>query len=629
MRMVSRLFLAVLLASLFASKKVFDSSLVDQVYWKRIGLEWDTIIDDLNRFQEAETNVTSHPLSSNLIIFENNATTIAHSRTIRHAHSQSNQENQTLCEATDEWANKYRLRNTNPGSEHVGAALTKNALSIADDLLGQTFCHEEGRFRTTSTEYWNTSNLELLKDWEFKLIYLAIHDFHHRPAREEYQERVHCPQTMPTNDFQCSGSKFLVTSIPNLGMGAAVRLSAVSHVLSAIATDRVPLFVANTTAGPQFLQDPWYLASCDRKDLQCVFLPTTPCTLLASDLEHATVVTGNVETMKFRVNGKVPTYLDRNRVIVLQPSSNSNSAKGDKFPGIHKAVRRRMHDRVVKLLAEWNATSGADIDESKLHFLQEAARRIARSDDAPDEPHYGYGHRSYRIPHAILLYLLRPNKSARTILDEHMRDIFQHPVTPETTIGLPIRGSDKCHGESTCLEFDQYMRLAKETWEGSPPSSGTRGTLIMTTEDEQIFRQRLQYNETTGFPLDFIVNEKDSLQGSGNVGVFGENADDIMMSSLVAIRMQLNSGQIYGNCCSNFHLMLFDFVHEGCGLTTKATCLQETEDYNVCCAWTRTEECDDIRREHQTARRTSTRDEAPRQALDILSGARNTSIAPY
>jgi hypothetical protein len=621
MRILLQLFLAVVLASLFSFKKLVDSSLLDQVYWRNIDLE-GVIFDDFNHVEKTDTNVTSHALSSEPKIFENNISTIVRSPSIV-------TKNQTSCEASTAWVNQPRIRNTNPGSAHVDTALTNNALSIADDLLGQTFCHEEGRFRTTSAGDWNTSDLELLKDWEFKLIYLAIHDIHHRPAREDYQERVDCPHNqamMPTNDFQCRGTKFLVSSIANLGMGAAVRLGAVSHVLSAIAIGRVPLFAANTEAGPKFLQEPWYLASCDRKDLQCVFLPTSPCTLLDSDLENAFVINGTY-TRTIRRQGNIPDHLDHHRVLLIEPGT--HPAKGDVFPGIHKAVRRKVYERAVKLLAEWNATSGTEMDESKLHFLQEAARRITRADEAPNHPHYAYGHRHYRIPHAILLYLLRPNKNARTVLDEHMSDIFHHPVTPETTIGLPIRGSDKCHRESTCLGFDQYMRLAKETWEDSSPlqsASGTssRGSLIMTTEDEEVFRKRVQYNETVGFPLDFIVNEKDSLQGSGNVRVFGQDADDIMLSSLVALRMQLHSGHIFGNCCSNFHLMLFDLVHEGCGLTTQATCLQETKDYNICCAWTRNSECDDIRREYQRAHETP-RDKAIREAREIVSNTTRSS----
>jgi len=44
-----------------------------------------------------------------------------------------------------------------------------------------------------------------------------------------------------------------------------------------------------------------------------------------------------------------------------------------------------------------------------------------------------------------------------------------------------------------------------------------------------------------------------------------------------------------GNCCSNFHAMLSDFLSEGCGAASDNTfmCLQEFDDpmVRVCCGW--------------------------------------------
>ena len=126
----------------------------------------------------------------------------------------------------------------------------------------------------------------------------------------------------------------------------------------------------------------------------------------------------------------------------------------------------------------------------------------------------------------------------------------------------------------------------------------------MTTEDKALFTQRLEYNissssSSTGyhFPLEFVVNENDSFQSTGNTAVFRDAADDIMLSSLIALKMQFHAAVVYGNCCSNFHLLLFDFLREGCGLATKVKCLQETTDYNVCCSWTRSAACEAIRTE--------------------------------
>ncbi len=588
------------MASLFASKQIVNLFRMDQlnVGWREsdeelimnpgfIGAKNTEISipvpDALSKDSHSPTRPTGDNASSS-ISSRNSANTTA----------KTNDGDQ--CEIMHDRSHQH----SNTSSTQVDYSYgTKTPLLIIDDLLGQTICHEKGKFRSTIQESWNVSDIEALKDWEFKLTYLVIHDLHHRPAQEGHKHRTRCPQILAAHDFPCNRSKFLVTSLANIGVGAAVRLGVVSHILSAIATDRVPLFVANVTVGPKYLREPWHLASCERSDMQCMFLPTTPCNLLSADLNDA-IVMNHSDTSSMRRQGVLPVALDEHKILVVEATT--MPARGDTFKGIHNRVCQRVHDRAMLLIDEWYSSNPADLDASRHQFLKAAAQRILKQEKDEKPTDYAYGHRYYRIPHAILLYFLRPNESAKSTLDQHMNNIFKYPLAPEMTIGLPIRGSDKCDRESTCLEFDKYMQLAKETWENSTVSSGRRGSLIMTTEDEDVFRRRALYSNANDFPLDFVVNEGDSLQGSGNVRVFGSNADQIMMSSLVAIKMQLHAGHVYGNCCSNFHLMLFDFARGGCGLTTKATCLQETENYRVCCAWSDTQECVTIRDAYRDSR---------------------------
>jgi hypothetical protein len=151
------------------------------------------------------------------------------------------------------------------------------------------------------------------------------------------------------------------------------------------------------------------------------------------------------------------------------------------------------------------------------------------------------------------------------------------------------------------------MSLAEETWQNrsSYAVGSERGSLIMTTEDKGVFQMSKLFKKAVRkFPLDFIVNEEDSFQGSGNAQSFGQQADDIIISSLIAMQMQFHAGHVYGNCCSNFHVMMFDFLSEGCGLTVEHTCLQETKKYNVCCAWTPGEECQAIREDYKRSKET-------------------------
>jgi hypothetical protein len=49
-----------------------------------------------------------------------------------------------------------------------------------------------------------------------------------------------------------------VSTIPHEGLGASTRLGAVAHILMGIASDRIPLLLANTKPyGPDWLQRPY------------------------------------------------------------------------------------------------------------------------------------------------------------------------------------------------------------------------------------------------------------------------------------------------------------------------------------------------------------------------------------
>jgi hypothetical protein len=53
---------------------------------------------------------------------------------------------------------------------------------------------------------------------------------------------------------------------------------------------------------------------------------------------------------------------------------------------------------------------------------------------------------------------------------------------------------------------------------------------------------------------------------------FKNDADDIMISSLVSLHMQIYAKKA---CCSSFQNLIFAFLLTGCGMTEKATCLQD------------------------------------------------------
>jgi hypothetical protein len=227
-----------------------------------------------------------------------------------------------------------------------------------------------------------------------KLLYLAIQDFHHAPAREEYLTRKKCglETSNPIYDYPCQDSKYIVTDLPNLGMGASIRLAATVHVLMGIASDRIPLFVIKSPEGPSFLQEAWKLASCDRQDLQCVFLPTTPCTVSWKELANATILDGPA-VQELRRNGHLDPKYDPYRVVLHK--SLVAPAKSDHFNGIHSVIRRKVFRKAMELVEEWNEVSIDDSssDPEQYQVFLAAANRI-QSRDLPDpQDHYYYGHR--------------------------------------------------------------------------------------------------------------------------------------------------------------------------------------------------------------------------------------------
>jgi len=126
-----------------------------------------------------------------------------------------------------------------------------------------------------------------------------------------------------------------------------------------------------------------------------------------------------------------------------------------------------------------------------------------------------------------------------------------------------------------------------------------RGTILLTSEDESVLPLRHSYENNRSFPFDFVVNEQDVQPGNGLPRTYRDKADAIMISSLTAMKIQLRSNILVGNCCSNFHSMLFDFVRGGCGAdpNIQYECLDRIEDdrFRICCGWTKTTDCDRIR----------------------------------
>jgi hypothetical protein len=121
-------------------------------------------------------------------------------------------------------------------------------------------------------------------------------------------------------------------------------------------------------------------------------------------------------------------------------------------------------------------------------------------------------------------------------------------------------------------------------------------SVIVTTESPDILYARRNYSMNASWPFKFIVNEADVGQNSGHPSSFGEGrADEVMLSSVVALKMQLMAKTTVGNCCSGFHKLMAEFLSRGCGATNTNhfECLQENEnpEFRSCCQYSNSQKC--------------------------------------
>lgn len=140
------------------------------------------------------------------------------------------------------------------------------------------------------------------------------------------------------------------------------------------------------------------------------------------------------------------------------------------------------------------------------------------------------------------------------------------------------------------------MELALQQYNKFSNGSAALASLVLTSEAASMMGARYNYSTSSDFPFQFVVNDDDVTQGTGHPRKYmWMDAHKIMLSSMVAIVLQLMPKYIVANCCSSFHQVMLDLLRVGCGAvkTPDFRCLQETDDpqFHVCCGWSRDEPC--------------------------------------
>lgn len=494
-----------------------------------------------------------------------------------------------------DWLQGPRLGNSNDSmidpflSQRM--ILSSVSLSRARSLLSQTICHTKSPF--VSLQPVRDENM-MVRYWMTRLVFLALHAHQQGPALREAEARrsPSCVSNKETKketigpfDFECPDAKFLVVRLFSNGIGANMRLGAVPAYMAGLATDRVVLFVNNAPVGPDFIRNSWSLVSCPRGDMQCFFMPSTPCVVTHKELEAAPVLRKDEVRLLFR-NGTILKDRQRERVLILRLSF-----RPQREP---EGLRRSVYQKVLPVAQ--TLVQGASDQE---HIILQAAKRLLRL-DTPSSGQYNYYGANSPLFHGILLYAMRPSPRSAVALQSMVKDTLHKDFDHQTSIGLPIRATDKCNMESECFAFSRYLRSLNGLWQydNSPAS------VVVTTESKEVIRElellvaNAEETKILSFPANFIVNNRDVLQGTGFLQPHEQGnytQESAMLSAIAALKLQMATSLTVGNCCSNFHLLLSDFLSEGCGVVTKNTftCLQDHPDpqFRLCCQWDKTEEC--------------------------------------
>ena len=249
-------------------------------------------------------------------------------------------------------------------------------LSHTDNPLRMSMCVEGSRFLNWKPLTDGGSSEErsrALHTLAFRLGFLAIHDHQHRHARKEAEQRVNAKinlnvyqkmvtdidvvtntPTIPTPgifDYECPDAKFVVSSFPsNAGLGYSVRHGPIQALQAAMTSDRVALFVNGAPTGPKMQQSRWNLGSCERNDMQCFFMPVSPCTITVKELEEASVLT-NDESCKLGKSMEVLEKYKLSRVIIPNclsrgtiPTWNWKNRVEELMDGVHSLLKRNSTD---------------------------------------------------------------------------------------------------------------------------------------------------------------------------------------------------------------------------------------------------------------------------------------------
>jgi hypothetical protein len=399
--------------------------------------------------QELAGNVSILQASSYLSVFSDNLNQENHGQTARFNH----------CFALNSpsWLQGRRIGNAPVPDEWLDQMMQPQSILHEPNLqtiLDLTLCYPNGNFRNVGAPMhigWNDSDPVQIHAWEFRLLFLAIHRLLHVEAYPEYQARRNCglgtsvdrTYTIGNFDYECPHSKFMVLTVNSgAGMGTTLRHGIIPSFYTALVTGRIPILlqsvdIDNVEGLPRFLSGRFGLASCpERRDWQCMFLPTTPCVLTFDDLRNASKLDG-LALRDLRRRGALSSPLNEARVLLVDVSLTPLNSK----TRIHENIRIKAYQAIMDLLNDWKKHQ-PQVDTEQRRVLSKAAEwfRISYSALTDEEGRS----RKDRVFRAALFYLLRLNVRARQEVTQQLNTTMPPRKDNRQYFGLPIRGK-LCH----------------------------------------------------------------------------------------------------------------------------------------------------------------------------------------
>jgi len=409
-----------------------------------------------------------------------------------------------------------------------------------------------------------------------RLMFLAIHEHQHRPARAEAFNRLKSTTDTLSNvtdkvsnfDYECDpDTKYIVNTFPNsAGFGFIFRSYGIEPIMLGLLTNRVSLSMHLKVSGHENspLKKIFIFSSCERGDMQCMFMPLSPCALTQEEIDNA-VALPSEELTKLRNTGILNETYAKEKVLVVISNNHVHMPKGvpqafvDKITSLYDASNQQLRD-AGSSLKPWN------LDEAS---LQKVKDRILDNPEIPWQ--------------SCLLYALRPNQSWRDKINDVIQKSIPEGFDRNSAIGLPIRDGDKCYREMKCLKFPQYMQMAQEmtlkrtkqrqnttgpTYTGKITNSSINmyNTIVLSSDSKSILNARFNYTKNETFPYNIIANDDDVGQSDGKPRkhMYRGITDQVMIATLASFKMQLMPETLILNTCSNSHRMMQMF-YMGCG----------------------------------------------------------------